>query len=293
MKNAIRFIFLVFFFSSCAEEEKELQTPAPKTIASSDSTVNTEAVIVSTDSFVSVAVEAPQMIEYSNGESCEHAAARARKDTAGGKLVILTYGLPADMCSFRLWHSIMRERYGIEADHLGCVIEGWESCYNEIMENAIEKKYGTQIWQNVRIEVDSVCDKQNRPHEILYLKAEDVPVMTEQIYSYLGPKRDFGIYAGTFVRLPKAFRGDSINKKASVVCYIDTTGQLRSWEYLNGEKGSAEYFDTIPPKLQKRFDRAIRRASKKAFWITKTGKNGKRIPLEEQVEIVIPVRRRL
>lgn len=293
MKNAACFISLIFLFSSCAEEEKEIIPAVQKSTVVNDSAQAEYRQSDLTDSIHSVSVDAPVMIEYSNGESCEHAAERARKDTAAGKLSILTYGLPADMCYFDLWHSIMRERYGIEADHLGCVIEGWESCYNSVMESAIEKKFGTKIWDDVNTEVDSVCEMKTRPREIPYWKTEEIPVVPIQWYSYRGPDHDFGTYVGKQVRLPKAFRGDSINRKASVLCYIDTTGRLRSWEYLNGEKGSAEYFDTIPPKLQKRFDRAIRHASRKAIWIVKAESNGKRIPQEEQVEIVIPVRRRL
>lgn len=273
---------LLLLFASCAEEDNT-EYPDRDTFAKNGEKGDT----LKRGFYVMITGGQSNTIdEVYDGESCAQATARAIRDTTAGKLHIVTFGYPADMCSFSLWHSIIEKEYGIEAEHLGCVVYGWESCYNEVMYAAIEKKYGPGLWKKVNARVDSVCAHEREPEyirELPVVERPDPPVYYR--YNYIGPHSTFGYYTGSLVRLPRSMRRDSIHRKLVLLCQVDTSGKLRSWEYIPGETGSAYYYDSITPLMRKRLDHAVRRAARKAYWIIPVGSDGKKHPLEEQTEI--------
>jgi hypothetical protein len=208
------------------------------------------------------------VLQDSDFETCEEAEARAKADTAAGILRYYTFGYPADMCSYNLWHSLVNS-YGIEAHHLGCVVYGWESCYDDVMAAAIEKKYGKDFWKTINRRVDSACSARreaNWPQQRLP-QVEIVTYLEPMLYcAYRGPQESFGEYVGTFLRLPRSEKKDSLRRAIWIRYDVDSTGKLISWKFAPAISGDTDFYDTLSPTLERRLHRAVRRASRKAKW---------------------------
>jgi hypothetical protein len=285
MRKGLLVLLCIVLFSSCMEEDAVAQKESKTDSISLDRQKEDSATSIFLDSNLKAEEMAYQyMYDAQNSETCEHAMARAAQDTAAGKLRIYTFGYPADMCSFELSHSLLNTEYGIEANHLGCVIDGWESCYNEVMSIAIEKKFGADCWNKIHTHVDSVCATRYQLDFIPQIPLVEVSAYSI-VYYYQGEENGFCSNASRYFRLTKSMRKDSLRRKVNVVYHVDTTGKVGSWDYILGESGSTEYYDSISPVMRKRLDRAIRRAAKKSDWVISTGKDGKKESLEEKMTI--------
>ena len=88
--------------------------------------------------------------ESSAREGYQAGSVEARHDLATGKLAVETYGFPVE-CSSE-YAQLLRERHGIELRPVaGCVVDariaGHARGYNEIMMPEIERRFGTNVWQ--------------------------------------------------------------------------------------------------------------------------------------------------
>jgi hypothetical protein len=113
-----------------------------------------------------------------DNKSCPNGIAEARANVAVGKLIILSYGLPAntkmseeDYYSFRR-HTIkevMEEDYGITYDNDSSNVVVHD-CYNVYMDSVIDARFGKNIDKKCKLKVDSLnaIEQQNALRFYMY-----------------------------------------------------------------------------------------------------------------------------
>tara|TARA_R110001583_G_scaffold20111_1_gene77971 strand:- start:3020 stop:3574 length:555 start_codon:yes stop_codon:yes gene_type:complete len=79
--------------------------------------------------------------EYHELETCEEMENRFRTDLKNNKIVYFSFGLVSD----EEFTEKMKSQFGIENFNLGCTVYSEKICYNKLVEQHIEKKYGKSI----------------------------------------------------------------------------------------------------------------------------------------------------
>lgn len=101
----------------------------------------------------------PSVFDFSNMEDslCHIGMKLALKDLENEILGYYFYGEPGAKTG--LYHSIINKHYKIKYKGGGCMVERFGVCYNEVMKNEIEKRYGKsvkEISKEIQPEVDSL-----------------------------------------------------------------------------------------------------------------------------------------
>lgn len=88
---------------------------------------------------------------------CAWGEKEAAADLAKDSMLLIRYGFPMPESDFM--YQVYAEDYGIYTKlELGCSIEGWEECYNDVMYEAIEDKYGADLYIKVETKANQLYE---------------------------------------------------------------------------------------------------------------------------------------
>ena len=79
--------------------------------------------------------------EYSEIENCEGMERRFATDLKNGEIKYFHFGIGTLIGQ----NKILKEKYNIEVYSMGCLVRKEMECYNEKVNNYLEKKYDTSI----------------------------------------------------------------------------------------------------------------------------------------------------
>lgn len=80
---------------------------------------------------------------------CEQFREEALHHIAAGNVVYKRFGLPTQLLSEEQ-RAFLRDNYEVEIKQMGCIIVPGEYCYNQEIEQFIERKFGKSIHQIIR-----------------------------------------------------------------------------------------------------------------------------------------------
>lgn len=86
----------------------------------------------------------------------------ALRDARHGKYRLIFYGMPVDGAHLDTYMAQLN-KIGINAEHIGCVVESGMEGYNEVMGKKIAAKFGKDYWVKPRLYADSV-HRHHLPH---------------------------------------------------------------------------------------------------------------------------------
>ena len=86
--------------------------------------------------------------------ACRKGIEDAVKDYQAGELGLYFYGLPNP--EFNTWVRLMIEEYGLKLKGGGDIVEPEGKCYNKVMYELIEQKYGKNAFERIDTKLDSL-----------------------------------------------------------------------------------------------------------------------------------------
>lgn len=93
---------------------------------------------------------------------CVRAQNMARKDNYNKELKYYQFGMPAGDYPHGLRRQILKEKYNLEYNMMGCVPVDSLMCYNREAERILFSKYGNDFWRKVDKEVlQAAADKKS------------------------------------------------------------------------------------------------------------------------------------
>jgi hypothetical protein len=91
----------------------------------------------------------------------------AERDIAHGVLALETFGSPQD--SYWDYEKLLKDKYGVSVRWVATntvpiqVLEHWKG-YNEVASAEIERKFGTNVFQEAQSEAKALYERKSQPH---------------------------------------------------------------------------------------------------------------------------------
>ena len=118
-------------------------------------------------------------------ETCEQAKERATKDFENGKMVLTSYGLiiSEDYYFDEFYSNYLKENYQVEYGNGGCIV--WDAllCYEDMMLELVEGKYGENFFDRTQNEARKeytarraeIIEQNHKENEAGYVWADTMP----------------------------------------------------------------------------------------------------------------------
>lgn len=109
---------------------------------------------------VTVRMQAPPVVAYTDPIDPQErmrirAENMAKKDNYNSELKYYQFGLPARNYPHQIRIELLKNKYGLDYRMMGCVPNDSMRYYNNMADQLLQRKYGSDFWQKVEQQVDS------------------------------------------------------------------------------------------------------------------------------------------